>query len=518
MSRILGRGGRIEAPPDRSLDPRQANRAGGFLRAEGDRGRARATALPVARAGLGDFGPLLFYSMGDATSAAGVVTVPNRTSLSAPLTSYGTAPTLAPFVPGDERHGGMTALELADGADTGLLSPDLSEILAGGLSGEFEIVLLVCLTSAPAAMRRILGNVDQFTGLVGEMGILLEAARTPYVARRVSGSDAVRGAELETDRAIILHCVVASTGASTAEIRYYINGVASGTRVSTSTDAQVWAGPRIYLGADSLGAFLAPPIRIRELAVYPRELTHAERLAMYSGAFAVHESIARRPRFEDVLDLSAASFVSWHPERAPVVVAGLVKSIDAFANTAGTGSAQGLSDTGRGFVTLDGSTDYFDDTGPAFSHIAPDSLTLIVAFLSSSSGTRRTQLAFGASHYIETTVAGEIRAFLFGVSLTAPVLGDVAGKIAIAVVRAPNTLTMQLDAAAFSPGASTFASSSITAAFLPTAASGTLRAGASGTATRKAAGTVIAALAFAGTLSDAEVESVMRFIHQEYNN
>ncbi len=374
MGRITARAGRLEALIDRTLDPTRATRAGGFLQNRNDKPRARATTLPGCRTGIGDFGPLLYYRADDATITDGVMTVPNRTGMSASLTSSGQAPALEPFMP----ESSDLSIVFEGLTDTKFRTPALGALLDDNLSGDVEIVLTLCMTAVLGGASLLAGNVPDLFATVPGSVLLYSNASAVLSASRVdaaAGFENVETAPVELDVVRIVHLVVRKTGAATAVLDTFINGVRSNTPTVTTGGGAIWAGAQLCLGADDSGTYLAPAMRLRDIAVYPRELTRDERMAMFSGVFAENPSIPAYPRLEDVIDLSGVSYRTFHPDRAPRVAGGNVLEVDDFD---GTGTiTRGVNDAGRHRVTLDGVTAGLDDQEAGFITTPADSISLV---------------------------------------------------------------------------------------------------------------------------------------------
>lgn len=520
MSRIYARAGRLQAQPDRSLDPSRSTRAGGFLRASTDTGRTRATRLPNARTSIADFGPLLYYRMSDARSDAGTVTVPNRTGLNASLTSLGTEPAIVPFLPSDPRYASELAVQLVDGANTVLRTPALAAFLASNLSGAMEIVTTMCLTGTPGADRLFLSNLVDVSGFGdGSIAALIATQRHVSASRQVlAGFDVFNSAALPIDAVRIFHLVVRKTGPSNAILDMFINGVQSASLITAAVGEGAWVGDYLSLGAEDSGTYLAPPVRVLDMAVYPRALTRDERMAMFSGAFAEHESVPVYPRLEDVLDLSAGS-VTWHPDRAPVVAAGVCTEADGFDVTGNV--ARERNAAGRAYLVMDGAASYCDDGGAGIVTGAADSLTMIVAVKDTDGSARNSLLSPYAAtgDRIEMTSAGELRLSFGGVFVLLSGLGTVEDRHAVAVAQVQQSSgSIEMLGAAWDPGDSSYTTELLSGAGSATpVGTALMRLGASFVPSNYMEGSLFGAALIKRELTEYEVSTVLQFFFQEFN-
>jgi hypothetical protein len=184
--------------------------------------------------------------------------------------------------------GSAPVVVLTGGSTVCLRTPDLSHLFASIGIDTFEIAI-ACSFADPlsGALRRILStdesesvpSAGRVTATVTALGNAeFERIRTPSI-------DSRRSCILPANTPRTLHFVVRRTGAATGAADLFVNGIGSNHVVSSSTSSPAFTGTRLYIGADLAGTMRAVGMSIREIAVYDRELTRAERIAAYCGTY-----------------------------------------------------------------------------------------------------------------------------------------------------------------------------------------------------------------------------------------
>lgn len=361
MTTIKASGGRMIAPIDQVLDPARGSLgAGGFLRPAG--GRARATSLPLTRPSAGDFGALLHYHADDATADAW----PCRTAVSATLTPWvgEVRPSISSAV---EAFAGLPCVVFTDGDAACMRSPDLSHLFTSIGLGSFEVVIVCAVTNAaPASQRRIFGTLDdEGSPSAGHVSATLTPSGSAAWVRTTATPDGRRSCALPANDLRVLHFVVRRADTRT-DADLYVNGIGSDYAFTSSTDAQAWDLSRISVGGDSAGSMGAAGIAIREIAVYDRELTRAERVSIWQGYTAPNYAVPPVPRLSDVIDLAGAVFYDFDASGTCEQVAGVLESVEGWTRTAGTSAAFAVG-RGRRVVNWGGAPGTFDSGAPVIT-------------------------------------------------------------------------------------------------------------------------------------------------------
>jgi len=301
--RIVGNGGRLVPPLDRAtIDPTRRELARGALRRPGQPvTRFRGALVERQPTRAGDAGPVCYWHADDYDEASG--RWPDRAGCGLDLVAEGTPPTKGSTFAGES----LACVEFTEGGSALMRSDDLPFL--GCYAA--EIVLVVEVTGTPDAEKPIFTTGDGFTLTQGQAWASIDTSRQIGFLHKHAGAfyNRVNLPALTAGKRHVISLRV--EGPDGITLGAHLNGVRCGYRVVSNAVATALVNARFSLG-DPSGTYTNAPIRIREIAIYNRELSLAERDSIVRGSFGL--APRRALGFAGALDgVEGTDFVVFEP-------------------------------------------------------------------------------------------------------------------------------------------------------------------------------------------------------------
>lgn len=301
--RILGNGGRLVPPLDRAaINPSQRELARGALRRPGQPiTRFRGSSIEPQPTRIGDQGPVCYWHADDYDETTG--RWPDRAGCGLDLVAEGTPPVKGSTFAGEA----LSCVEFSEGGSALMRSGDLPFL--GCYAA--EIVMTIEVTGTPGTEKPVWTMGDGFTLTQGQAWCSIDVARQLGFLHKHAGAlyNRVNLPALTAGKRHVVSLRI--EGPDGITIGAHVNGVRAGYRVVSDAVSTPLVNARLSLG-DPSGTYTNAPIRIREIAIYNRELSLAERDKIVRGSFGL--ATRRALGFARALDgVEGTDYVVWEP-------------------------------------------------------------------------------------------------------------------------------------------------------------------------------------------------------------